>query len=86
MVSDELGWLTDALMFPTFWLSLISWLVLFCGIATDMYRYQPASDRKHWVVREDLPEPLLLVCLVYLWASLLWRPRDEIILRACRSR
>jgi hypothetical protein len=27
-----------------------------------------------------LPEPLLLVCLVYLRASLLWRPRDEIIL------
>jgi len=36
VVSDELGWLTDAVMIPTFWLSLISWLVLFCGIDTDM--------------------------------------------------
>jgi hypothetical protein len=36
VVSDELGWLTDALMIPTFWLSLISWLVLFWGIDTDM--------------------------------------------------
>jgi len=29
-------------MTPTFWLSLISWLVLFCEIATDMGRYRPA--------------------------------------------
>jgi len=50
VVSDELGWLTDALMIPTFWLSLISWLVLFCGIDTDMYRYHPRADREHLVI------------------------------------